>query len=61
VAFHCCEGRSPQEIRDAMLKRVPRYAVPAQVLRLASIPLTANGKVDRRALIEMLERAPVGV
>jgi amino acid adenylation domain-containing protein len=61
VAFHCCEGRSQQEIRDGMLKRVARYAVPTQVLRLASIPLTANGKVDRQALIEMLERAPVGV
>ena len=61
VAFHCCEGRSPQEIRDAMLKRIPRYAVPAQVYRLAIIPLTANGKVDRQALIEVLERTPGGV
>ena len=44
-----------------MLKRVPRYAVPTQVLQLASIPLTANGKVDRQALIEVLERAAIGV
>jgi acyl-CoA synthetase (AMP-forming)/AMP-acid ligase II len=44
-----------------MLKRIPRYAVPAQVYRLASIPLTANGKVDRQALIEVLERTPGGV
>jgi D-alanine--poly(phosphoribitol) ligase subunit 1 len=55
VAFHCSEGRSPQEIRDAMGRRVPRYAVPTQVLRLTGIPLTANGKVDRKALIEVLE------
>ena len=61
AAFHCREGLTPQEIREGMLKRVPRYAVPTQVLRLASIPLTANGKVDRQALIEVLERAAVGV
>jgi amino acid adenylation domain-containing protein len=56
VAFHCNENCSPQEIRDAMLLRVPRYAVPTQVLRLPSMPLTSNGKVDRVALIEALER-----
>jgi len=58
VAFHCCEGRSAQQIRDAMQQRVPRYAVPTQVVKLASIPLTENGKVDRKALIEALEREP---
>ena len=60
VAFHCTETRSTQEIRDAMLQRVPRYAVPTQVLRLPTMPLTTNGKVDRAALIEVLER-PAGV
>jgi len=58
VAFHCSEVRSPQEIRDAMRQRLPRYAVPTQVLRLPTMPLTTNGKVDRAALIEVLERPP---
>lgn len=56
VVFHCSQGHSPQEIRDAMLQRVPRYAVPTQVHQLPTMPLTTNGKIDRAALIQVLER-----
>ncbi len=55
VAFHCTDGFLPQEIRDAMTLRVPRYMVPQQVRQLANLPLTPNGKIDRKALVEMLE------
>ena len=56
VAFHCVEGLTGQKVRDALKRRVPRYAVPQQVLQLAGLPLTVNGKVDRKLLVEMLER-----
>jgi len=42
--FSLHEWLSPQEIRDAMTIRVPRYMVPQQVRRLEKIPLTEQGK-----------------
>ena len=40
----------PAEIRAALAERLPGYMIPAAVVMLPSLPVTPNGKLDKRAL-----------
>jgi aryl carrier-like protein len=46
------EALSVSELRGYMAERVPAYMIPQQFVLLDSLPLTSNGKVDRKALPE---------
>ncbi len=55
AAFHTTDGLTPQEVRDKMIERVPRFMVPQQVRWVEKIPLTEQGKIDRASLRALLE------
>ncbi|KUO78417.1 MAG: hypothetical protein APF81_16975 [Desulfosporosinus sp. BRH_c37] len=46
---------SNEDLRSYILKSLPNYMVPACFIWLKAIPLTPNGKIDRRALPEPSE------
>ena len=52
VAYVVAEGQAPAagELRRHLREKLPDYMVPGAFVMLEKMPLTANGKVDRRAL-----------
>lgn len=54
IAYVVSEGEQAvtvTELRARMRERLPEYMVPQAFVILGEMPLTANGKVDRRALL----------
>ena len=46
------EELKPSEIREYLLKELPAYMIPSYFIQLEKMPLTPNGKIDRKALPE---------
>ncbi|POP90970.1 non-ribosomal peptide synthetase [Pseudomonas syringae pv. syringae] len=54
-----------ESLRGQLAARLPEYLVPAQIMLLERLPVTANGKLDKRALpmpgvVKQRYTAPVG-
>lgn len=61
VAFYAGRERSVDELRDALGAGLPAYMVPAAFHWHSALPLTANGKIDRKALTALAEQStPAG-
>ena len=60
VAYVVLKDGAPQvgqELRRRVREKLPEYMVPSVFVELAELPLTANGKVDRKRLPQVEEQS----
>jgi iturin family lipopeptide synthetase A len=53
AAYYTGREETETSLRAYLLRKLPQYMVPARVLFVADMPLTANGKVDRETLLAL--------
>lgn len=42
-------------LKKEIKEKLPDYMIPSKIILVNALPLTANGKIDRKALLEMVE------
>ena len=43
-------------MREALRSRLPSYMLPRRIIRLDSMPLNSSGKIDRNAIVALLDQ-----
>jgi tyrocidine synthetase-3 len=57
IAYYVSGERlGTNELRNYLLGRLPEYMVPSQWVHLRELPVNANGKLDKRALLKIAEQ-----
>ncbi|PTU44169.1 non-ribosomal peptide synthetase, partial [Paenibacillus polymyxa] len=61
VAYYVAETRlAVHELKEELAKQLPGYMIPSHLVQLSRMPLTPNGKIDRKALPAPEEAAARG-
>jgi len=55
VFYTADETLSREHLIQALLISIPKYMIPDSFTRLQSIPLTSNGKIDKKKLLTMVD------
>ncbi|OZC59329.1 hypothetical protein CH267_06930, partial [Rhodococcus sp. 06-621-2] len=50
AAYHTGDSIDPDELRAFLTDRLPDYMIPTVFIPITTVPVTPNGKLDRRAL-----------
>jgi len=55
IVAYVTGGTTVEDLRTYLKSKLPDYMVPSVFVRLEALPLTASGKIDRKALLSMPE------
>ena len=45
---------SPEKLREVLNEKLPKYMIPTKLIKVSNLPLTKNGKIDRKLLFERI-------
>lgn len=54
ILAYCARNLTDAELREKLKSRLPAYMLPERYAKLAALPLSQNGKTDRKALLKAL-------